>query len=301
MTAAADTTLVVLDILGQKVFTINGDGEEVNVLRTGLDKAPDGVFIDTARGHVYATMMGTVDMKTQTSHVEDGAVWRINLDGSDPVRLVGGGVTETPKQITADLQNGKLYWCDREGMRVMRAGLDGSDVETLVVTGTRPRDTDDASHWPVGIAVDPKARQFYFTLKGNSDAGQGSICRAGYDLPDGETPETRSDVEVLFRNLPEPIDLEFDGEDGFLYWTDRGDLKGGNSLSRAAFDKTGRFEAEPKLLMQDLGEAIGLVVDHASGHIFVSSLNGVLYRARMDGSDQTVIGTFTGLSGIAKL
>ncbi|MCB1440806.1 MAG: hypothetical protein KDJ63_13620, partial [Nitratireductor sp.] len=73
------------------------------------------------------------------------------------------------------------------------------------------------------------------------------------------------------------------------------------SLSRAAFDKTGRFEAEPKLLMQDLGEAIGLVVDHASGHIFVSSLNGVLYRARMDGSDQTVIGTFTGLSGIAKL
>lgn len=79
MTAAADTTLVVLDILGQKVFTINGDGEEVNVLRTGLDKAPDGVFIDTARGHVYATMMGTVDMKTQTSHVEDGAVWRMNL------------------------------------------------------------------------------------------------------------------------------------------------------------------------------------------------------------------------------
>lgn len=297
----ADTKLIVLDILGQKVFTIDGDGGNVTVLRTGLDKAPDGVFIDAARGHVYATMMGTVDMKTQTSHVADGAIWRMNLDGSQPVRLVGGGVTKTPKQITADLENGKLYWCDREGMRVMRADLDGAHVETLVVTGQRPQDRDDASHWPVGIAVDPKARQFYFTLKGNSDAGQGRICRAGYDLPAGEAPDKRSDVEVLFRDLPEPIDLEFDGEGRFLYWTDRGDLEGGNSLSRAAFDADGRLQVEPVVLMRNIGEAIGLVVDHASGHIFASSLDGELYRARMDGSELTVIGRFKGLTGIARL
>jgi hypothetical protein len=31
-----------------------------------------------------------------------------------------------------DKDGGKLYWCDREGMRVMRANLDGSQVETLV-------------------------------------------------------------------------------------------------------------------------------------------------------------------------
>jgi hypothetical protein len=28
-----------------------------------------------------------------------------------------------------DKDGGKLYWCDREGMRVMRANLDGSQVE----------------------------------------------------------------------------------------------------------------------------------------------------------------------------
>lgn len=105
----------------------------------------------------------------------------------------------------------------------------------------------------------------------------------------------------IYRRRSDPIDIEFDGADGFLYWTDRGDLDGGNSLSRAGFDADGRFNASPTVLMQGLGEAIGLVVDHASGHLFASSLDGDLYRARMDGSDQTVIGRFKGLSGIARL
>jgi len=38
---------------------------------------------------------------------------------------------------------GKLYWSDREGMRVMRSNLDGSQVETLVETGRGEKDRRD--------------------------------------------------------------------------------------------------------------------------------------------------------------
>jgi hypothetical protein len=48
-----------------------------------------------------------------------------------------------PKQLHLDKRNGKLYWSDREGMRVMRSNLDGSQIETLVQTGEG--DADDAT------------------------------------------------------------------------------------------------------------------------------------------------------------
>jgi len=36
-----------------------------------------------------------------------------------------------------------------------------------------------------------------------------------------ETPANRSDIEVFFGGLPEPIDLELDHRIERLYWTDR--------------------------------------------------------------------------------
>src|SRR5438309_3968028 len=57
------------------------------------------------------------------------------LIGSNRVTIVPPGGTFTPKQLQLEPVGRKLYWCDREGMRVMRCDLDGSNVETLVQTG----------------------------------------------------------------------------------------------------------------------------------------------------------------------
>ena len=46
--------------------------------------------------------------------------------------LPGGSFT--PKQFQMEKRSGKLYWSDREGMRVMRANLDGSEIKTLLDT-----------------------------------------------------------------------------------------------------------------------------------------------------------------------
>jgi hypothetical protein len=85
----------------------------------------------------------------------------------------------------------------------------------------------------VGITVDPKHGKFYWTQKGASKAGQGRIFCANINLPAGKTAATRSDIELLLKNLPEPIDLDIDTDTEILYWTDRGEYPTGNSVNRA--------------------------------------------------------------------
>src|SRR5262249_40396367 len=156
-----------------------------------------------------------------------------DLDGGNRRIIVPEGGTFTPKQLTLDRRDGKLYWCDREGMRVMRANLDGSSVETLIDTSQGDaRPGRDATRWCVGIAVDHVHGHFYWTQKGPDNAGLGRICRAAIEMPRGETAATRGDVTVLFDGLPEPIDLEIDQTHRLLYWTDRGDAPKGNTVNR---------------------------------------------------------------------
>src|ERR1700681_3139832 len=118
------------------------------------------------------------------------------------------GTTFTPKQIQLEKKSGKLYWSDREGMRVMRANLDRSKVETLVDTSQGDlRPGPDAKKWCVGIAVDPDGGKLYWTQKGGDNAGEGRIFRANIEIPLAHAPANRQDIERPFDNLPEPIDL----------------------------------------------------------------------------------------------
>src|ERR1700752_1619292 len=112
-----------------------------------------------AAGHVYWTNMGVPSRN-------DGAIERADLDGRNRRTIVPEGVTFTPKQIHLDGMHRKLYWSDREGMRVMRANLDGSSIEVLVQRGEGDNDRRDATRWCVGITVDAKGGHFYWTQKG---------------------------------------------------------------------------------------------------------------------------------------
>ena len=102
--------------------------------------------------------------------------------------------------------------------------------------------------WCVGITVDAGRGQIYWTQKGPDDAGQGRIFRANIEIPKGETAANRSDIEVLFDGLPEPIDLELDLENRVMYWTDRGDPPLGNTVNRAPMDAIPKPRPAPKFL-----------------------------------------------------
>ena len=282
--------LFVLDLSDGRVLAVNPDGSDKKVLVTGC-REPDGLVVDREAGHIYWTNMGVPNLN-------DGSIERVDLDGGNRRTIVPEGGTHTPKQLHLDKRNGKLYWSDREGMRVMRANLDGTQLETLVDTSegeTRPG--RDATKWCVGITVDPERGQFYWTQKGPDDAGLGRIFRASVDVPKSESAARRTDIEVLFDRLPEPIDLELDLENRVLYWTDRGDPPRGNTVNRASIDATG---AAPKILITHLMEGIGIALDLHGERMFVTDLGGSIYSARLDGSDkQTLLFAQGNLTGIA--
>ncbi len=119
----------------------------------------------------------------------------------------------------------------------MRASFDGSDIETLVDTSRGdPRPGADPKKWCVGVAVDIDAGKFYWTQKGGDNAGDGSILRANIEMPEGQTPADRNDIEQIYDQLPEPIDLDLDLGRRMLYWTDRGDPPRGNTVNRAPLE-----------------------------------------------------------------
>ncbi|WP_349644426.1 3-hydroxyacyl-CoA dehydrogenase [Rhizobium mayense] len=266
--------LFVLELSGDRIHSMNPDGSDRKTIVTDC-RYPDGIVVDAKAGHIYWTNMGIPNLN-------DGSIERADLDGRNRKIIVPQGFTHTPKQLHLDRENGKLYWGDREGMRMMRANLDGSQLETLVETGRGDEDARDQTRWCVGITVDPKLGKFYWTQKGPDNGEQGRILRAGIEIPAGETPANRSDIEVVFDNLPEPIDLEFDVENRALYWTDRGDAPRGNTVNRAQVDKP----TAPEILITHLMEGIGLALDVLGHRMFVTDFAGSVYSADLDGKNE---------------
>ena len=182
----------------------------------------------------------------------------------------------------------------------MRANLDGSNIETLVDTSKGDgRPGTDEKKWCVGITVDPDCEQFYWTQKGGDDAGVGRIFRANIELPTGENPANRTDIELLFDPLPEPIDLDLDLDHRLLCWTDRGDPPRGNTVSRAPMDAAPR-SAKPEIVFTHLMEGIGIALDVPGDRMFMADLGGSLYSASLDGATRKMLLAVQGnLTGVA--
>jgi hypothetical protein len=291
--AALADRLFVLEASGNRVLSMNPDGSDRNVIVTDC-RIPDGIVVDVEAGHIYWTNMGVPNRN-------DGSIERADLDGRNRTTIIPQGGTFTPKQLQLDKENSKLYWCDREGMRVMRANLDGRNIETLVDTSHGdPRPGPDLTKWCVGIAVDPGRGQIYWTQKGPEKGGLGRLFRASIAIPNGENAVNRSDIEVLYEGLPEPIDLELDLKNRLLYWTDRGDPPRGNTVNRAPMDADSKTRPSPEILYQHLMEGIGIAIDFKGGRMFVTDLAGSVYVARLDGSEKrTLLGAQGNLTGIA--
>jgi len=281
--------LFTLEVSVGQIHSVQPDGSDRKTIVTDCS-LPDGIAIDAEAGHIYWTNMGS------RPSANDGSIERADIDGKNRRVIIPPGGTFTPKQIQLDKKNGKLYWCDREGMRVMRCNLDGSQIETLVEAGRGDADRRDQTRWCVGITIDPKFGKIYWTQKGPDNAGLGRIFRANIDIPKGENATKRSDIDLLFDQLPEPIDLELDLANRVLYWTDRGDPPRGNTVNRAPIDK----RAVPEILITHLMEGIGIALDVPGNRMFITDFAGSVYSADLDGNNERNIlfaqGNLTGIA-----
>src|SRR5258708_10295791 len=155
--------LFVLELSGDRIHSMNLDGSDRKTIVTDCH-LPDGIVVDAKAGHIYWTNMGVPNL-------DDGSIERADLDGGNRRGIVPQGVTHTPKQIHLDKGGGKLYWCDREGMRVMRANLDGSQAETLVETRRRDTHARDQTRWCVGLTIKPQLAIIYWPQNGPPKSG----------------------------------------------------------------------------------------------------------------------------------
>jgi hypothetical protein len=204
-----------------------------------------------------------------------------------------GPLITTMKQVALTQDGKSLFFCDREGHCVKKYNVDTHEVVPLVsidallavesgipeerafATPVKPNSDEDKSRMCVGIALDEPHNQIFFTIKGPSKGGKGRILAAPYhfklrNLPSLTAAKSSAaegiidphHVATLHRNLPEPIDLLLDGQESYLYWTDRGDdAMGGNSLNRSkvTYLRNGQPQLGPvEILIAGFTEAIGV-------------------------------------------
>ncbi len=282
-----------LDVQG-RVLAFDEDKPTPRTLVRSAGEGPDGIAVDVAGGHLFWTTMGV-------PADNDGSLRRSQLDGSKVTTIVPTGLTYTPKQLKLDVAGQRLYWSDREGMRIQRVAIDGSGLETLVTVASGDSARKNAGNWCVGLALDLVHGFFYWTQKGPDDGMVGSIRRAHLQMPDGETDTTRTDIEVLIDGLPEPVDLDLDVAAGHMYWSDRGD----DTINRMAIEipsgKTAATRNDREILVRGVREAIGVTLDLERGHVYYTSgVGGRVGRANLDGSGAhdlvTGTGAFTGIA-----
>jgi len=95
---------------------------------------------------------GTDQIYWTGGYGEDRSVQRADITGGNIETLVSG--YNTPSGIAVDLSAGKMYWGEFWAGKIMRANLDGSNVESIITTG-------QACVWDVEI--DRSAGKLYWT------------------------------------------------------------------------------------------------------------------------------------------
>ncbi len=255
--------------------------------------APAAIALDLKHKHVYWANRGSDRSRN------DGVIVRVDLDGTNRVEIVKRGETFAPDQIAVDGEHGYLYWADREGMRVMRSRLDGTEIAVLIQTGETVEHCTDERRHCVGVAIDPTDCHLFWSQK-NSPGSRHRQDPARRHRPSaGADQRNRSDIEVVLARLPEPTNLEWDGRNGFLYWTDRGYPPLGGTLNRAKF-LDGRL-VEPEILLSSREKGIRLALDAIRGCAFVSNLGGSIRMMRLErpGESEVIFSRPIPLIGIA--
>ncbi len=231
-----------------EIQRINVDGtgfEDVLGPDDGIDR-PHSVALDALRGKLYVTdgnriwradldgsnlenpvwasgifggiAVDPVGGKLYWCSLLAGKIHRADLDGTNVEEIVIG--LDRPEFVTLDLAAGKIYWTDRDAGKVQRAKLDGTGVVDLV----------EGLGLVSGIALDVVAATMYW-----GDVTSDGIHRAGIEIPAGETPSTRTDIEQVVFSADAPLGVALDVGRGHLYWiaqnaleVRRADLEGSN-------------------------------------------------------------------------
>lgn len=192
------------------------------------------------------------------------SIFRANVDGSAIEQVVTG--LRGPQYIALDVAADKMYWTETGGQAIKRANLDGTGVEELV-TGV------GLAFQPEGIALDVGGGKMYWAN------AFGKIQRANLEIPSGDTPSTRTDVEDVVDTTVDPRGIALDLSGAKIYWTSTTAGK----IQRANLDGTN---------IQDLvttgpgTDPASIALDVNAGKMYWTEFTvAKVRRANLDGTD----------------
>ena len=252
-------------------------------------------------------------MKLYWTDIEDDAIYRANLDGSEiEVLFVGDPATNADLYDLDHDPLGTLYWAGHnDGLpaardAIRRANLDGTDAGVIPIgdpgQSLLPRDVEfDSASGALYVAsegggiarvnADGSGLEDIYTSRGSSglalDVPGGKVYWTEWDLDrimrsnlDGTDVEVLYDYPAFSNNNPQ--DIEIDQTNGWLFWTNpigqeivRSDLDGGNLIVVKTFDN---------------GLPQYLEIDHDNHFIYVTNnVEGTIERIDIDGGNHTVV------------
>ena len=278
-----------------KIQRANLDGSQVETLVSdgwgfrGLER-PHSIALDVGQGKMYwadgnasriqranldgsqvETLVSAVDvdqnLRSPVTFGTDNSPFTFFLGFRSPFETEDNSMH--PVGIALDVGRGKMYWTDENWDMILRANLDGSQVEPLVTTGLKR---------PVGIALDVGRGKMYWTDRGE---GTSDISRANLN---------GSQRETLVTSVALPHHLALDVGQGKMYWTDYGTDK----ISRANLDGSQR----ETLVSTGLVTPTGLTLDVGRGKMYWADQGNrgrskvKIQRANLNGSQvETLVST----------
>ncbi|KAA3597655.1 MAG: T9SS C-terminal target domain-containing protein [Calditrichaeota bacterium] len=275
-----NTTLLTLSIglglaftsqsFGQKMYWLDAPGDLVKRADS------DGTNIENISSSTSNPFAVDVDKNNSKVYWSNGGgsnkIQRADLDGSNVEDLVTTGLA-SPRGLSLDVDNGKMYWTDVGFQKIKRANLDGSTVEELITSGLSA---------PIGIEVDAVNSKMYWV-----DEGSNKVQRANLD---GTT------VEDLVTGLTTPFDITLDVANSKMYWVDGGTKK----IQRANLDGTSVED-----LVTGLEIVRGIVIDLTNSKIYwtndADSGTDKIQRSNLDGTgvEDLIVGGISNPYGIA--
>jgi DNA-binding beta-propeller fold protein YncE len=154
-----------------QVNTENGEASVLYSTANGLGELP--VAIDYYEGNLYITCV----------EIDSETVWKAAANGSGISNIIGYGAGGYGYGLAIDPVNEKIYFDNFEDGVILRADLDGSNVETVVAKVGRV----------YGMVIDATNSKLYF-----SDSGDGLIKKAELD---------GSDVVAVTLALDDPLGI----------------------------------------------------------------------------------------------
>lgn len=216
------------------------------------------------------------------------------------------------RSLVVDTTDEYVYFSDSNAGVIRRAGLDGSDVRTLVPSLDQPMslaldlqggklywvdqgDTakvqranldgsgvqdlvvDPVVQHPYGLVLDPAGQHLYFI-----DNATDKLQRCDLD------GSNVTDLKIA--NLAAPIELALDLSAKKIYWSDLGEDGGpAASIRRANLDGSSPESVVTTANYGSLAVPLGLDLDVANGKLYFvdggSGGTGVIVRANLDGSN----------------